>query len=158
LSGSEQARKEAVVMSIEDLRKGKSAEYFIFSELIKRGADVYLPAVDIGIDAIVRRRDWTYLEIQVKSTQEEEQAGYFNVYDLDQHPEENFYIVCVDMNEDNAKVKGRPKIWILPAKEFKEYMVAGCRLPIYERSQKHGNKRRDELIQRYFEAWELLIG
>ncbi|MBL7166182.1 MAG: hypothetical protein ISS55_06840 [Dehalococcoidales bacterium] len=114
--------------------------------------------MDIGIDAIVRRRDGTYLEIQVKATKAEEQAGYFNVYDLDQHPEKNFYIVCVDMNEDNAEVKGRPKIWILPAKEFKEYMVAGCRLPIYERSQKHENKRRDELLQGYFEAWELLTG
>ncbi len=145
-------------MSIEDLRKGKSAEYFVFSELIKRGADVYLPAVDIGIDAIVRRKDGTYLEIQVKSTQEEEQAGYFNVYDLDQHPEKNFYIVCVDMNEDNAKVKGKPNTWILSTEEFKKYMVAGCRLPIYEHSQKYENKGRTELLQENFEAWGLLTG
>lgn len=145
-------------MSIEDLRKGKSAEFYVFSELLKRDADVYLPAVDIGIDAIVRRKDGTYLEIQVKSTQEEEQAGYFNVYDLDQHPEKNFYIVCVDMNKDNAKVKGKPNTWILSTEEFKKYMVAGCRLPIYERSQKYGNKRRDELLQNNFEAWELLTG
>ena len=145
-------------MSIEDLRKGKSAEYFVFSELIKRGADVYLPAVDIGIDAIVRRKDGSYLEIQVKSTQEEEQAGYFNVYDLDQHPEKNFYIVCVDMNEDNAKVKGKPNTWILSAKDFKKYMVSGCRLPIYERSRNHENKTREELLKKNFEAWHLLIG
>ena len=62
-------------MSIEDLRKGKSAEYFVFSELIKGGADVYLPAVDIGIDAIVRREDGTYLEIQVKSTKKKTKLG-----------------------------------------------------------------------------------
>lgn len=137
--------------------KGKLAEFLVFSELIKKGANLFVPVVDIGgIDAVLRKRDGTYIEIQVKSTQKEDQAGYFNVYDLEQHPEDKFYIVCVDMNEGKSKVKGRPNIWILSAKDFKEYMVSGCRLPIYERSHKHGNEPRDELLQKNFEAWELL--
>ena len=143
-------------MSIEDLRKGKSAEYFVFSELIKRGADLYLPVIDTGIDAIIRRKDGTYLEIQVKSTQEEEQAGYFNVYDLEQHPECKFFIICVDMNEKKSRVKGKPNIWILSARDFKKYMVSGCRLPIYERSRNYENKTREELLKENFEAWHLL--
>ena len=130
----------------------------VFGELIKRGADLYLPVIDTGIDAIVRRKDGVYLEIQVKSTEEDEQAGYFNVYDLDKHPEKTFFVICVDMNDKNSKVEGKPNIWILSANDFKEYMVSGCRLPIYERSRNHANKRRDELLQKNFEAWELLTG
>ncbi len=143
-------------MQITTEQKGKGAELIVFGELIRRGADLYIPIVDTGIDAIIRRENGTYLEIQVKSTEKEDQAGYFNVYDLEKHPEDKFFIICVDFNENKAKVKGKPNTWILSAKEFKEYMVAGCRLPIYERSQKHGNKVREELLQKNFEAWELL--
>ncbi len=145
-------------MSIGDLRKGKSAEYFVFSELIKRGADLYLPVIDIGIDAILRKKDGTYIEIQVKSTEKEDQAGYFNVYNINEHPEEKFFIICVDMNEDNLIEKGKPNIWVLPATDFKKYMVSGCRLPIYERSRKHNDEVRSELLKNHFYAWELLTG
>ncbi len=145
-------------MSIKDLRRGKSAEYFVFSELLKRDADLYLPVIDIGIDAILRKKDGTYLEIQVKSTEKEDQAGYFNVYDINEHPEDKFFIVCVDFSEEKSIEKGKPNIWILSAKDFKEYMVSGCRLPIYEHSHKHNNKVRCELLKNRFYAWELLTG
>ena len=139
-------------------QKGKGAEFFVFGELIRRGADLYLPTIDTGIDAIIKKKDGTYLQIQVKSTEEEEQAGYFNVYDIEQYPEDKFFIICVDMNEEKAKIKGKPNIWVLSAKDFKKYMVSGCRLPIYERSRNHGNKTREELLQKNFEAWHLLTG
>jgi len=145
-------------MEVTSQQKGKRAEFLVFGELIKRGAELYLPAIDTGIDAIVRRKDGTFLEIQVKSTQEEEQAGYFNVYDLEQHPEDKFFVICVDMNEEKSRVKGRPNIWVLSAKDFKKYMVSGCRLPIYERSRNHENKTREELLQKNLEAWHLLTG
>jgi predicted AAA+ superfamily ATPase len=145
-------------MSVEDLRKGKGAEYFVFSELIRKGADLYLPVIDTGIDAILRKKDGTYLEIQVKSTEKEDQAGYFNVDDINEHPEENYFIICVDFNEEKSLEKGKPNIWILPAKDFKEYMVSGCRLPIYERSHKHNNKVRFELLKSHFYDWKLLTG
>ena len=45
---------------------GKRAEFLVFGELIRRNADVYLPIIDIGIDAIVRQLDGTHLDIQVK--------------------------------------------------------------------------------------------
>ncbi len=92
----------------------------------------------------------------MKSTEEPDQAGYFNVYDISKRPADEFFIICVDMNKKNFKVEGRPNIWILPAKDFKEYMTSGCRLPIYERSHNHGNKKRDELLQNNLEAWGLL--
>ncbi|MCL0048738.1 hypothetical protein M1N13_00290 [Dehalococcoidia bacterium] len=150
--------KEVAAMKLTNQQKGKSVEFLVFAELIRRGADLYLPVIDSGIDAIIRRKDGTYLQIQVKSTEEDDQAGYFNVSDINERPEDKFFIICVDINEKNFKVEGRPNIWILSAKDFKEYMTSGCRLPIYDRSQKHGNKRRCELLQDNFEAWEPLTG
>ena len=147
-----------MVMDETSQQKGKRAELLVFSELMKEGFDVYLPVVDKGVDAIIPTKNGTYLEIQITSTENEEQAGYFNVYDLDKHPQDRFYIICVDMNEKKSKVKGRPNIWILSAKDFKKYMVSGYRLPIYERSRKHGNEAREKLLQNNFEAWKLLNG
>lgn len=147
-----------VVIETTSQTKGKSAEFLVFSELIKRGADLYLPVIDTGIDGIIRREDGTYLEIQVKSTEEDDQAGYFNVYDINHHSEDRFFIICVDMNEGKSIKKGKPNIWIIPASDFKKYMVSGCRLPIYERSRKHDNKIRCELLKHRLNAWELLTG
>ena len=144
-------------MDVENQQKGKRAEFLVFGELIRREADLYIPIVDKGTDALVRKEDGTYLEIQVKSTEEDEQAGYFNVYDLDNHPEDKFFIICVDLNEKKSKVKGRPNIWIISAKDFKKYMVSGCRLPMYEKSQEYG-KTRAELLKKNYYAWGLLTG
>jgi hypothetical protein len=141
-------------------QKGKQAEFLVFGELISLGFELYLPIIDVGIDALVRRKDGTFSEIQIKSTEAENQAGYFNVKlsELQQRPEDKFFIICVDFNKEKSKEKGKPNIWILPAKDFKEYMVSGCRLLIYERSRKHNNAVRCELLKNRFYAWELLTG
>jgi hypothetical protein len=138
-------------------QKGKRAEFLVFGELLREGADLYLPVIDVGIDAIVRRKDGTFSEIQIKSTEAEDQAGYFNVHDINKCPEGRFFIVCVDFNKEKAIEEGKPNIWVLPAKDFKEYMVSGCRLPIYER--RRGDKEpRYKLLRSRFYAWELLTG
>lgn len=71
--------KVKVPMKATTQQKGKRAEFLVFGELVKRGADIYLPVIDVGIDAISRLKTGTYLEIQVKSTEAENMAGYFNV-------------------------------------------------------------------------------
>ena len=81
---------------------------------------------------------------------------YFNVDDINKRPEDKFFIICVDMNKKNFKVEGSPNIWILSARDFKKYITSGYRLPIYEKSRRYHNKPRCELLQKNFEAWELL--
>ncbi len=147
-------------MSIEDLRKGKSAEYFVFSELIKRGADVYLPAVDIGIDAIIKKTDGTYLQIQVKSTQAKDQAGYFNVKANKLHPQDNLFIVCVDMSPLGATPTRQPEVWIFSSSTFIQYstLTSGeYRMALPDGKIKYG-KPLKELLTKNREAWELLTG
>ena len=99
-------------MEIGAVEKGKLGELYVFSKLIERGAMPFLPIADIkGVDAIVSRKDGTYVEIQVKATWPPEQAGYFNVPDLDVR--KNLFIVCVIMGET-------PESWIIPSEIFAE--------------------------------------
>lgn len=43
-------------------------EFLIISEMLCQGLDVYRPVVDDkGIDAVIRRDDGTYVEVQIKA-------------------------------------------------------------------------------------------
>ena len=146
-------------MEITTQQKGKRAEFLVFGELVRRGADLYLPIIDMGIDAVIRQKDGNYLEIQVKSTKAPGMAGWFNAYDLDYYAEKRFFIVCVDLS------KQPPETWILPSAVFKKHATVweskkGWKrytLGIDSRDTKHGNKLRRDILQEYREAWELLI-
>ena len=139
-------------------QKGKRAEFLAFGELVKRGADIYLPVIDTGIDAIIRKQDGTYLQIQVKSTKAPGMAGWFNVYDLDQYKGKRLFIICVDLSKEP------PETWILPSEVFQKHAVVwdtkkGWKrytLGMDSRDTKHGNKPRQELLKKYCGAWELL--
>ena len=148
-------------MKATNQRKGKGAEFLVFSELLRSDADLYLPIVDTGIDAVLRKTDGKYLEIQIKSTEEDEQAGCFNADDLDYYDEERYFIVCVDLS------RKPPETWILPCGVFKEYATKpweskrgwkSYRLDVNARDTQHGNEVRRNLLQKYLGAWELLTG
>jgi hypothetical protein len=141
-------------------QKGKRAEFLVFGELLRRRVDLYLPVIDTGIDAIVRRKDGTYLEIQVKSTETPIMAGCFNVYDLDCYARKNFFIVGVDLS------KQPPETWIFLSLVFVKYATVWKSKKGFKRytlildykDRKHGNKLRRDILKRYREAWELLTG
>lgn len=47
---------------------GKRMEYYIIGLMLKEGLDIYVPLVDDdGIDAIIKKSDNTYCQIQIKS-------------------------------------------------------------------------------------------
>ncbi len=48
---------------------GKIAQLYVFNELLKRDAAVYIPLVDEGVDALVRTTAGRTIEIQVKSSE-----------------------------------------------------------------------------------------
>ena len=98
-------------MGIGATEKGKLGELYVFRRLIEKGAMPFLPIADIrGVDAVVRKKDGTYVEIQVKATWPPEQAGYFNVTNL--VPRNNLFIVCLIMGREI------PEAWILPSTIF----------------------------------------
>ena len=141
-------------------QKGKRAEFLVFGKLIEKGADLYLPVIDIGIDAIIKKKDNTLLQIQVKSTEASKQAGCFNVCELELYEGKELFIVCVDMSKEP------PEIWILPSKVFIDYANVSklkedwykYTLDIDAKDTKHGNETRRKLLKEYEGAWELLTG
>src|SRR6266481_3665962 len=60
---------------------GKRIEYWIIGRMLKGGMDVYVPLVDDhAVDAIVKRRDGTIAQVQIKarsSTVKEGDAALF---------------------------------------------------------------------------------
>jgi len=52
----------------EHNRLGKQTEYYVVSLMLKEGLEVFLPAADDnGIDAVVKKPDGKYAEIQIKA-------------------------------------------------------------------------------------------
>ena len=144
-------------MAIGSTEKGKLGELYVFMKLIEGGAMPFLPIADIrGVDAVVRKKDGTYVEIQVKATYPPEQAGYFNVRNL--IPRENLFIVCLIMGLEI------PEAWILPSiiyvghatkRKGDDKTVHLLSLGLGE--TKLEQSRRKKLAE-YREAWHLLTG
>jgi len=89
---------------------GKQGELMVIGELLKRGFDVYLPAVDIGgVDCIIKT-DTGYKEIQVK-TRESAKILLFDVKNFT--PRDNFFIICYNLKEPDT-------FWVITSKVFKE--------------------------------------
>ena len=146
---------------IGSVETGKIGELYVFSRLLHLGATVFTPVVDIkGIDAVVRKKDGTFLAVQVKTHSTEYMASWFEVYDLDEHDQETFVIVCVNMREYPPT-----EVWIVPAETFKEYGTrskAGgshyYRVDLDAASQKHGNQLRRDLLKDCLNGWHILTG
>ena len=144
-------------MEIGAVEKGKLGELYVFSELIKRGAMPFLPIADVsGIDAVVRKKDGIYVEIQIKTTWTEEMAGYFNVPKLDKvNPPKNLFVVGLIIGEELRGTK-EPETWIVPSEVYaenstKKYLGIGTGATDRER-------RLREKLAHYCEAWHLLTG
>ena len=55
---------------------GKRIEYSIIAEMLKEDMDVYVPLVDDnGIDAVVRKPDGSFVEVQIKARSAEVDPG-----------------------------------------------------------------------------------
>ena len=47
---------------------GKRIEFWLIGQMLKEGLDVYVPLVDdIAIDAVIRRPDGSFAEVQIKA-------------------------------------------------------------------------------------------
>jgi len=145
-------------MGIGNIEKGKLGELYVFMKLIEGGAMPFLPIADIrGVDAVVRKKDGTYVEIQVKATYPPKQAGYFNVRNL--IPRKNLFIVCLIMGIEEI-----PEAWILPSIIFVDHAtkrkvddktVHLLSLGLGETKLEQSRRKK---LARYRENWSLLTG
>ena len=91
---------------------GKRIEYFIIGKMLKEGLDVFMPLVDDdAIDAIIKKPDGSFVEVQIKARSKKVIFGDAALYAALKHDyRPNYWFVFYSERMD--------KIWILSSKEF----------------------------------------
>jgi hypothetical protein len=91
---------------------GKRMEYWIIGKMIKEGLDVYVPLVDdMGIDAVVRRPDGSFVEIQIKARSKSVLSGDAALFAAMTHElRDNYWFIFYSERMD--------KMWIMTSEEF----------------------------------------
>lgn len=96
---------------------GKRIEFYVVGRMLKEGLDVYLPLVDDdAIDAVVKRPDGTFVEVQIKarsSTVAFGSAAQFAAITHDHRT--NYWFVFYSDRLDTT--------WIMSSNEFVKYSV-----------------------------------
>ncbi len=91
---------------------GKRMEYYIIGLMLKEGLDVYVPLVDDnGIDAVIRKTDGTYVEVQIKARSKDVKMGDGALFAAIRHEyRDNYYFIFYS---DRLE-----KTWIMSSEEF----------------------------------------
>ena len=93
---------------------GKRIEHYLIGQMLKEGLDVYIPMVDDdAIDAVVKRPDGKYVEIQIKARSKDVGFGYAALFAAIPHEHrENYWFVFYSERLDS--------MWIMSSAEFLE--------------------------------------
>lgn len=91
---------------------GKRVEYKLIGDMLMEGLDVYVPLVDDhGVDAVIKKSDGSFIEIQIKARSNEVAFGDAALYPAITHElTPNFYFVFYSERMD--------MMWILSSEEF----------------------------------------
>ncbi|MDR0472490.1 MAG: hypothetical protein LBH43_02295 [Treponema sp.] len=92
---------------------GKRIEYYVISLMLKEGLDVFLPMIDDdAIDAVVKRPNGKYVEIQIKARSKDVAFGDAGLFAAIEHEyRENYWFIFYSERVDNS-------IFIMSSKEF----------------------------------------
>ncbi|HEY3760133.1 MAG TPA: group I intron-associated PD-(D/E)XK endonuclease [Verrucomicrobiae bacterium] len=120
---------------------GKRIEYWIIGRMLKEGLDVYVPLVDDdAIDAVIRRRDGTFITVQIKARSKDVVDGDAALFAAIPHEElrNNYYFVFYSERMD--------VMWIMTSEEFiKEACQNKTGKNIGKRSLWFNGKRKDRV-------------
>ena len=91
---------------------GKRMEHWIIGKMLKEGLDVYIPLVDdFGIDAVIRKPDGQFIEVQIKARSNDVLMGDCALFAAITHElRKNYYFIFYTERLD--------KTWILSSEEF----------------------------------------
>jgi hypothetical protein len=91
---------------------GKRIEYWIIGKMLKEGLDVYIPMVDDdAVDAVIKRKDDSFITIQIKARSKEVVFGNAALFAAIPHePRKNYWFIFYSERMN--------KIWIMTSDEF----------------------------------------
>ena len=92
---------------------GKRMEYYLIGKMLMEGLDCYVPLVDDhGVDCVIKKRDGTFIEVQIKARSSSVTDGDAELFSAITHEfRPNFYFVFFSERLDNT-------MWILSSEEF----------------------------------------
>ena len=93
---------------------GKRIEFWIIGRMLRERLDVYVPLVDDrGVDAVVRRPDGSFVEVQIKARSNDAKEGDSGNFSAITHEyRDNYWFVFYSERMDTT--------WIMSSKEFLE--------------------------------------
>jgi hypothetical protein len=91
---------------------GKRIEYWIIGNMLKEGLDVYIPMVDDdAIDAVIRRKDKSFITVQIKARSKEVVFGNAALFAAIPHElRKNYWFIFYS--------ERMHKMWIMTSDEF----------------------------------------
>lgn len=94
---------------------GKRIEHFLIGQMLKEGLDVYLPVVDDkGIDAVVRRPNGSFVEVQIKAQSKSVKDGDAALFAAIEHEHRpNYWFVFY-----SERIGENGTMWIMSSAEF----------------------------------------
>lgn len=91
---------------------GKRIEHYLIGQMLKEGLDVYIPMVDDdAVDAVVKRPDGKYVEIQIKARSKDVGKGNSELFAAINHKSRDNYWFVFYSERLNV-------MWILTSQEF----------------------------------------
>ncbi|HFQ5047563.1 TPA: hypothetical protein ACGUWG_004385, partial [Vibrio vulnificus] len=125
---------------------GKRMEYWIAGLMLKEGIDVYMPLIDDnGIDAVIRKPDGTFIEVQIKARSKNVSMGDAALFAAITHElRDNYYFVFYSERLE--------QFWIMSSEDFiKESNQNKIGKNIGKRSIWFNGKRKNRQIGEYTE-------
>ncbi len=91
---------------------GKRMEQWIIGKMLKEGIDVYIPLVDdFGIDAVIRKTDGQFIEVQIKARSNDVLMGNTGLFAGISHEKRKNYFFIFYSERLNTT-------WVLSSEEF----------------------------------------
>ncbi|NKX14541.1 hypothetical protein [Bacillus cereus] len=118
---------------------GKRMEYYIIGLMLKEGIDIYVPLVDDnGVDAIIKKKDGTYCEVQIKARSNEVKLGDGALFSAINHEfRKGYWFIFYSQKLDT--------LWVISSEDFvKESVLNKSGKNIGKRSIKFNGTRTEK--------------
>ena len=91
---------------------GKRIEYKLIGDMLMEGLDCYTPLVDDhGVDCVIKKKDGTFIEIQIKASSKDVTEGDAALFSAIEHEYTPNYFIVFFSERLNM-------MWILSSEEF----------------------------------------
>jgi len=131
---------------------GKRIEYYIIGLMLKEGLDVYMPLVDDnGIDAVIKRPDGSFIEVQIKARSSTVGLGHGGLFAAITHElRHNYWFVLYTERHDGIFVLSSDE-FVAEASQNKTGINAGKRSLWLNgmRKNKETGEREEYIKERY---------